>query len=537
MSIKLFANAILTTAGAFVIWVLVDAAEYILRPLVSPARKLRGPPSSSFVFGHMMDEDAPNVGGSGEVLHPHEIWRREYGHVYATRAFLGEIRCMLFDPRALSYVLENHATYTSPRTLRYILQRILGEGLIVAQGAEHKHQRRLLLPAFSSSSLRELVPIFHEKAIELRDKLLAQTRISDKDDARIDMLHQLSLTALDIIGEAGFGYKFNALQEGTDASELSAAFHGIFSSSSGLGAFFVIKAFLPPFRLFIFDKREREIRKARRTMHRVGLELIRERLKEAKRGEEDSSRKDLLSLMVRSNLSTDLPPEQRLSLQQILNQIPTFILAGHETTSTSLAWCLFSLSQHKECQQRLRLEILEAMEQIGFKPSMDQLDSLPYLDAVVKETIRFHPATENAFRKALVDDVIPVSKPYVDIDGRQRTEISVKKGDVFMIPTFAINHLEEVWGPGANQFQPERWLSGVPPSHVKFGLPEGASYSTWGWGGSMTFLSGQRACIGFRFAVLEMKAILFQLVSALEFNLSVPASDIGKAHMYGLRSR
>lgn len=134
MSIKLFANAILTTAGAFVIWVLVDAAEYILRPLVSPARKLRGPPSSSFVFGHMMDEDAPNVGGSGEVLHPHEIWRREYGHVYATRAFLGEIRCMLFDPRALSYVLENHATYTSPRTLRYILQRILGEGLIVAQG-------------------------------------------------------------------------------------------------------------------------------------------------------------------------------------------------------------------------------------------------------------------------------------------------------------------------------------------------------------------------------------------------------------------
>ena len=63
-------------------------------------------------------------------------------------------------------------------------------------------------------------------------------------------------------------------------------------------------------------------------MHKVGLELIRERLKEADQGEEDNSRKDLLSLMVRSNLSTDLPPEQRLTLEQILNQIPTFILAG-----------------------------------------------------------------------------------------------------------------------------------------------------------------------------------------------------------------
>ena len=54
---------------------------------------------------------------------------------------------------------------------------------------------------------------------------------------------------------------------------------------------------------------------------------------------------------------------------------------------------------------------------------MEQLDSLLYLDAIVKETIRFHPATENAFRKALVDDVIPVSKPYLDVDGRTRSEI------------------------------------------------------------------------------------------------------------------
>ena len=77
-------------------------------------------------------------------------------------------------------------------------------------------------------------------------------------------------------------------------------------------------------------------------------------------------------------------------------------------------WCLFALSQHKDVQQKLREELRNVPTDT---PTMDELSALPYLDAVVRETMRVHAAVPSTIRIAMQDEVIPLSRPYTDIHG------------------------------------------------------------------------------------------------------------------------
>ena len=129
-------------------------------------------------------------------------------------------------------------------------------------------------------------------------------------------------------------------------------------------------------------------------------------------------------------------------LLNILSEIPTFLIAGHETTrytslcpsgilqsnltkseswnSVTMAWALYSLSQNKDVQTKLREEVSNLSTD---DPSMDDLNGLPYLDAVVRETLRLFPPVPAASREAMKDDCIPLSKPFTDRKGVVRNEI------------------------------------------------------------------------------------------------------------------
>lgn len=94
-------------------------------------------------------------------------------------------------------------------------------------------------------------------------------------------------------------------------------------------------------------------------------------------------------------------------------------MAGHETTSTGTTWALFALTQNPEAQRLLRAEL----QACGDAPSMDELQALPYLDAVVREVLRLHSPVPMSGRVATQDDVLPLAKPIVDRHGVSRTEI------------------------------------------------------------------------------------------------------------------
>lgn len=222
--------------------------------------------------------------------------------------------------------------------------------------------------------------------------------------------------------------------------------------------------------------------------------------------------KDLLSLLIRSNMNEQ---GNGLTEDEVLHQIPTFLVAGHETTATSTTWALFSLGAHQDIQRRLRAELLLVPTDT---PTMGELDSLVYLDAFVRESLRYHSVVPGVMRTAVKDDIIPLEKPFVGTDGKLRDVLKVSKGDTFLVPILTMNILESIWGPDAQEFNPDRWLDQGPPK---------ASQSIPSiWGNQLTFLAGPRACIGFKFSLIEMKAILFTLVRSFEFELAVSPEEI-----------
>jgi cytochrome P450 len=453
----------------------------------------------------------------------HEQWVAQYGPTLKYKGFFFSDRLFTMDTRALNHVLTHSSDYQKPPQVRYNLARILGEGVLFVEGAQHRQQRRIMNPAFGPAQIRALTDIFISKSIELRDVWSTMTVVSEHT-TRIDIMPWLSKMTLDVIGLAGFNYEFNALNATDKPNELNQAFSVMFSAGQQMSIIPILKAWIPLLR-WIPSDRDRKIDAAQKTMGRIGTQLLHDAKAAvisshgAEKGgsiEKSSLQgRDLLSLLVRANMATDIPENQRISDEDVLAQVPTFLVAGHETTSTATTWALYALCLRPDIQTKLREELLTVETET---PSMDELVGLSYLDAVVRETLRLHAPVPSTVRVAMKDDILPVDTPFTDKYGVVHDGIKVSKGDPIFIPILAINRSEAIWGTDAKEFNPDRWAS----------LPEVVSQIPGVWGHLMTFLGGPRACIGYRFSLVEMKALLFTLVRAFEFELAVPASDVGK---------
>ena len=122
-------------------------------------------------------------------------------------------------------------------------------------------------------------------------------------------------------------------------------------------------------------------------------------------------------------------------------EIPTFLIAGHETTSAALAWTLFGLSANMEAQRKLREELLTLNTD---SPTMDDLKTLKYLDMVVREALRLWSPISSSKRVAVKDVLIPLG------DGRV---VKLNEGNEVRIPIHPMNTAKSVWGENAAEFK------------------------------------------------------------------------------------
>ena len=154
-------------------------------------------------------------------------------------------------------------------------------------------------------------------------------------------------------------------------------------------------------------------------------------------------------------------------------------------------------------QKKLREELLTVQTD---SPTMDELSALPYLDAVVRETMRVHAPVPSTIRIAVRDDAIPLNTPYVDVHGQVHDAVRVAKGTPIFIPILALNRSKALWGEDAHEWKPERWLAALPGSVQDAKIPGVYSNlyvlpASW-WKqrltthtDRMTFLGGGRACM------------------------------------------
>ncbi|KAH9920872.1 cytochrome P450 [Epithele typhae] len=481
----------------------------------SPLLHLPGPHSPNKFYGHVRQMCSPT---SGPITLQ---WLEDYGPTICTSWLFQLPSLWTADPTALTRILTS-SKYIKPWEARMSAAQVIGNSVLIMEGEAHRNQRRILNPAFSPGQIRELTACMVHKALQLRKYWEAQLNGMD-DWVTLNAADGLKKVTLDIIGLAGFGYDLEALSLDGKPNELCEAFGHIFGTAPPVSILRLFMAFVPQLDFFP-DERTIKINEAMETMRRIGLQLIREKreaiLAESSGkgsgsvGKHDVEGRDLLSLLIKANMASDLPDEQRLSEEEVLSQIPTFLIAGHETTSSSVSWCLFALTQAPAALATLRAELLAVPTDA---PTMDELAALPYLDQVVRETMRLHTPMTFTLRVPTEDDVIPVGTPYTDRRGVVRHEIHIMKGNRIVIPVLALHRSKAVWGDDALEFRPERWQN----------PPEGLAASIPGvWSNQLAFLGGPRACIGYRFALTEMKAILFTIVRGFEFELAVPAEEI-----------
>ncbi|KAF5344274.1 hypothetical protein D9758_012335 [Tetrapyrgos nigripes] len=471
-------------------------AVRVYHRLFPPLRFLRGPANSNLLFGNFRElADDPTAS-------LHEKWAAEYGSAYRMHGILNSSVLVLQDAKGMHHLLSHtEDIYQRPESARWNLSRLLGSGVLVTEGEKHRMQRRVMNPAFGPIQVRALTDIFVDKSLELRDYWLKEIQSSDSKTPVI-VGAGLSKMTLDVIGLAGFNYEFKALT--SDGDELSRAFSSIFGGNQ--------RNFLDLLRIqFAFLRKlpipaNPRIRHAREIMDRIGKQLVTDAKKLAELPEEkDTKSRDLLTLLVRSNMNTSIPEHQRMKDEDVL--------ARHETTSTSTSWAIWVLTQHKDVQAKLREELLTVATD---NPSMEELNALPYLDSFVREVLRMCAPIMWVFRTAIKDDVMPLKDPIVDVNGKMHTELHIRKGQQIKLSILAMNKDKKVWGDDAAEFKPERWGKEPEAAHNIPGV----------WSHLMTFIGGPRACIGWRFSVVEMKALLFTLVRAFEFDLAVPKEEI-----------
>ncbi|KAF9582692.1 hypothetical protein BGW38_010886 [Lunasporangiospora selenospora] len=208
-----------------------------------------------------------------------------------------------------------------------------------------------------------------------------------------------------------------------------------------------------------------------------------------------SQKKDMLTMLLVDQLAG-----QGGSDLQIRQDVFTAIFAGHETTSASLSWTFYQLAIHPQVQDRLREEVNELFEKTKDKLSYDDFNGLPYLSAVVRESLRIWSPVPLNLRVSVEDDHLPRS------NGLE--PLFVPKGTNLHIPMFILQRDPRIWGEDALEFNPDRWLDEKKPC-PPVAPPNGLCY--------LPFYHGKRSCIGNKIATLEMKIHIANLIHRFEF--------------------
>ncbi|KAI8974185.1 cytochrome P450 [Trametes punicea] len=498
-------------AVLFVLWQILR--EYFVR---SPVDNLQGPPSPSVLQGHIT------------ALFEAHGWKfvkdisEKYGPVVKLQGILGARMLLVRDPKALhSILIKDVEAYPKCAAPFDEFMVLLGPSLFATEGAQHRRQRKQLNPVFSIAHLRNMTNIHYDVA-HRACKAIEERIGSSPNGEVIDVNGWMGRTTLEILGQAALGYSFdNFVDDSADAfGESLKAFFPMYSRVALIGFIIPIMSHVMPPWLVSAVLRSiphRDLRKMMQiatTMAERSQEIINEKKMSLMRGNDELRRdigegKDLMSILLRANMIAS--EADRLTDEELIAQMSTFMLAGMDTTSNALTRTLHILAEHPVEQEKLRKEVREARN--GNDLSYDALDKLEYLDAVCRETLRLWAPVNVVGRAAAKDMKLPLHTPVIGQDGTVMNEIPVQAGMWVLVNLQGLNCNRSLWGEDAYEWKPERWLKPLPSALEDSRVP--GVYSNL-----MTFSGGIRSCIGFKFSQLEMKVVLSLLVSSFKFEMA-----------------
>ncbi|GLB39979.1 putative cytochrome P450 [Lyophyllum shimeji] len=465
---------------------------------------LSGPPSASLLFGVQ-----PAI-FTWDPAAVYERWVNQYGPIFRfPRGILASDKLVITDLKAVtSFLARDTWTYIQPQLQKDVLEAIIGGGVLVAEGEDHRRLRRVLTPGFSNAALRRFTTSFVDSAHKVKNLWEAQY-LSESGQGIIEIQGWMNHAALDSIGIAGFSYDVWLSYYLYILHNDSPFFLTVRKDRGFMTKLIImIGAFAPSISRLLPSQRNTEFKRIRLGGRDIAHKLL-DRARKEKEAGTAHGENSLIGLLVKAEMaegdSIRMTPEDVLAHN-------TLIVAGFESSSSTLTWILVYLSKNPHVQDRLREEINTKLG--SGDPTWDTITyDMPYLAAVVQETLRLHPSVGEVNRIAQEDDVLPLSTPFIDAKGREVSEISVAKGTTVTVPITYINKSTELWGETAKDFRPERWLNdGAEIDGLK-------AKDISGWRHILTFSDGPRICIGRNFALAEIKAVLVVLIRHFVFEL------------------
>jgi cytochrome P450 len=365
---------------------------------------------------------------------------RAYGDIYKASIFGTDVYAIRTPEFAEHVFRKNWQNYPKGGQAIKRIALLLGNNLIVSEGKFWKKQRRMMQPAFLPNAIGALTGMIARSNVAMRDKWIQAA----KDRQTINVTRDVSFMVLEVVLTALFG----------DDYEQAMSHFNLLS-----------------------DEPARDLQFAQefRSLGKFVFELV------AQRREQNRHAIDVMGMLMDAR---DRDTGERMPDRQVAHEILTLIIAGHETTASTLNWAWYLLSQHPEVERRLSQEI--ASISVAEVPSLEDLLQFTYTRQVLEEALRLYPALWLMTRKARRDD--------------QLGDFFVPAGTEIYIPPYFIQRHPAFW-ENPDQFDPDRF----DPAQSQKRHPVAM----------LPFSVGPRNCIGEFLARVEMQIHLMTIVKHL----------------------
>lgn len=404
------------------------------------------------------------------------------------------------DPGALNIVYGRRSQFNKSNF--YAASELPGHPNLFSQRDPIQHDRDRRKYNFAFTMRATAITTYEKYIDECIGMLRKRLQESAESQKVIDMAWWLHCFSFDVIGAILFSKRFGFLDNGQDISRLIETIHGNAFYATVFGIFhelyplvFRVKAILSQLGLISSS--------GQAFMQTFATGLLNERMNELANAStagqdpsgDDNRPKDFLTKYLKKHFSGP----NAFTRSDILNGLGANINAGSDTTSITISAVLYFLHRNPATLQALRTEIDNAHDAglLSHPATFKEVQSLPYLQEVIKESLRLHPAVGVTLPR-----VVPVG-------GIQITGHSFPAGEIVGISPYVAHRNQDVFGADANDFKPERWLkSHTDPETLaameRYFLPFGA---------------GSRSCIGRNVALMEIAKTITELVRRFDFEL------------------
>ncbi|CAO1431218.1 unnamed protein product [Diamesa hyperborea] len=343
-----------------------------------------------------------------------------------------------------------------------------------------KSLRSKLTPTFTSGKLK----MMFSTVMDVSDKLVKAIDKDITDKSQIEIKDTLSRFTIDVIGTVAFGLECNSL------TDKNAEFYRM-----GLKSFAGVN-FLRRFLITTFRNLAKKLhfKNISTEISNFYMSAVRETV-EHRENNPDVVRNDFMNLLIQMKNSKG---ENSLTFNQIAAQAFVFFLAGFETTSTAMTYCMYELSLNEELQEKARQSVKDAIVKHG-SLNYEAVAELRFLEQCVNESLRKYPPAATLLRIAKKDYPVP------------NTKLILPKDSVVWIPVYAI-HWDPAIYPKPEIFDPERFSPSQEAKRHPYAF--------------IPFGEGPRVCIAMRFALMEAKIGLATLLLNYKFTLDKTKTSV-----------